>query len=183
MKSRSASRLWLCLALMALGCAKGDSGPTGPKGDTGAANVICSAWHSPSTWDAENEFGVALRTYAMPDTALTQEIIDQGVVLVYMRFVGLNSRIIQLPFVAVSPAYSFSFRAGAGSIKVVYYDAAAPATTPGIIPSGNQIRYVLIPGGALAASMQANGSTYEQETANLESRPYADMCREYDFPE
>jgi hypothetical protein len=119
----------------------------------------------------------------MPDTLLTQEIIDGGVVLVYMRFVGLNPRIIQLPFVVLDPPYSFSFRASAGFIKVVYYDTSAPTITPPNIPSANQIRYVLIPGGALAASMQANGSTREQETASLKSRPYSDMCREYEVPE
>lgn len=183
MKSRSASWLLLCVALVALGCAKGDTGPTGPAGETGSANVICSDWYSPSTWNAEAEFGAAQRTYTMPDTLLTQEIIDGGVVLVYVRFAGLNPRIIQLPFVVLDPPYSFSFRASAGFIKVVYYDTSAPTVTPPSIPSANQIRYVLIPGGALAASMQANGSTREQEAASLKSRSYSDMCREYEVPE
>jgi hypothetical protein len=73
MKSRSASWLLLCVALVALGCAKGDTGPTGPAGETGSANVICSDWYSPSTWNAEAEWGAAQRTYTMPDTLLTQE--------------------------------------------------------------------------------------------------------------
>ncbi|MDD4857448.1 MAG: hypothetical protein PHD74_04990 [Candidatus Krumholzibacteria bacterium] len=182
MRFRSASWLLLSVALVTFGCT-GDTGPAGPRGATGSANVIYSDWYSPSTWDAESEFGVAQRTYTMTTTSLTQEIIDRGVVLVYMRFIGFNPEIVQLPFLVNNPAYSFSFRASAGSIKVVYYDTAAPTTTPIIIPSENQIRYVLIPGGALDASMQADGSTCEQEIANLKSMSYSEVCRKYSVPE
>ena len=82
-------------------------------GATGSVNVIYSDWYSPSTWDAETEFGVEQRTYTMSATSLTQEIIDGGVVLVYMRFVGINPEIVQLPFMVPDAAYSFSFRASA----------------------------------------------------------------------
>jgi len=183
MKSHSASWLLLCVALVTFGCAKGDTGPTGPRGATGSANVIYSDWYSPSTWDAETEFGIAQRTYTMTATSLTQEIIDGGVVQVYMRFVGLNPAIVQLPFVIPDVGYSMYFRAAAGSIKVVYYNPAARTTTPVILPSTNQVRYVLIPGGALAASMQADGSTCEQEIAGLKSMSYSEVCRKYNVPE
>jgi len=79
--------------------------------------------------------------------------------------------------------YSFYFRAAAGFVKVVYYNPAAPTTTPIIIPSSNQIRYVLIPGGALAASVQANGSTCEQEVTSLRSMSYSEVCRKYGVPQ
>jgi hypothetical protein len=189
MKSRSVSWLLLCVAFVMFGCAKGDTGPagptgpTGPKGATGSSNVIYSGWYSPSTWDAATEFGIAQRTYTMTATSLTQEIIDQGVVQVYMRFLGFNPAIVQLPFVVPDVGYSVYFRAEAGSIKVVYYNPAATSTTPPIIPSANQVRYVLIPGGALAASMQANGSTCEQEIAGLKSMSYSEVCRKYNVPE
>ena len=126
MKSRSASWLLLCVALVAFGCAKGDTGPTGPKGATGSANVIYSDWYSPATWAAETLFGIAQRTYTMTATSLTQEIIDRGVVQVYMRFVGLNPAIVQLPFTANDVGYSFYLRAAAGSIKVSYYRPRGP---------------------------------------------------------
>jgi hypothetical protein len=182
MRFRSASWLLLSVALVTFGCT-GDTGPAGPRGATGSANVIYSDWYSPSTWDAETEFGIAERTYTMTDTSLTQEIIDRGVVQVYMRFMGFNPAIIQLPFVVPDVGYSIYFRAAAGSIKVVYYNPAARTTTPTIIPPTNQVRYVLIPGGALAASMQANGSTCEQEIASLKSMSYSEVCRKYNVPE
>ncbi|MCJ7485365.1 MAG: hypothetical protein MUQ25_04255 [Candidatus Aminicenantes bacterium] len=185
MRSRSASWLLLGIALVTFGCTgpTGPTGPAGPRGDTGSANVIYSDWYSPSTWIAETEFGTAYRTYTMTTTSLTQEIIDRGVVLVYMRFIGLNPEIIQLPFLATDANYSFSFLAAAGYIKVVYYNPAALTTTPEIIPSYNQVRFVLIPGGVLAASMEANVSTREQEIASLKSMSYSEVCRIYRIPE
>ncbi len=183
MKSRSASWLLLCVVLVAFGCAKGDTGPAGPRGVPGSANVIYSDWYSPSTWSAETEFGIAQRTYTMTSTSLTQEIIDKGVVMVYMRFVGLNPAIIQLPFVVPDVSYSFSFRTAAGFVKVVYYNLTAPTTTPIVIPSQNQVRYVLIPGEALAASISGDGSTREQEIASLKSMSYSEVCRKYGVPE
>lgn len=183
MKSRNASWLLLCVALAAFGCAKGDTGPTGPTGATGSANVIYSDWYSPATWNAETLYGISQRTYTITATSLTQEIIDRGVVQVYMRFAGLNPAIVQLPFTANDVGYSFYLRAAAGSIKVSYYSPAALTTTPPIIPSANQIRYVLIPGGALAASMQADGLPYEREIAGLKSMSYSEVCRKYNIPE
>ena len=82
MKLGRASWLLLSVALVALGCAKGDTGPTGPAGPAGSANVIYSAWFSPATWVLETNFTVVERTYTMTSTSLTQAIIDNGVVLV-----------------------------------------------------------------------------------------------------
>jgi hypothetical protein len=192
MKLRSAFWPLLCVALATLGCAKGDTGPTGPTGLTGpagptgpagSANVIYSSWYSPATWGLETVFGTVERYYTMSTTSLTQQIIDRGVVMVYMRFAGYNPEVYQLPAMLEDVGLQFSFRAQAGSIKVTYYLAAARASTPSIIPSSNQVRFVLIPGGAVAATMQANGSTYEQALATLKSLPYSEVCRKYGVPE
>lgn len=189
MKLRSASWPLLCVALVTLGCAKGDTGPTGPTGPmgpmgpTGSANVIYSEWYSPATWNIETEFGTTQRFYSMGSTSLTQAIIDQGVVMVYMRFVGYNPGIVQLPFLTPDAGYQFYYRARVDTVKVAYYVAAARTTTPLGISGDNQVRYVLIPGGVVAATMQAEGSTYEQEVARLRSMPYADLCRKYGVPE
>jgi hypothetical protein len=183
MKLRSAAWPLLCVALVTLGCAKGDTGPTGPRGPAGPANVIYSEWYSPATWNLETEFGTTQRFYSMGSTSLTQAIIDQGVVMVYMRLVGLTPEIVQLPFLVTDVGYQIYYRAQADSVKVAYYVAAARTTTPVIIPSQNQVRYVLIPGGVVAATAQAAGSTYGREVASLRSMPYADVCRRYGVPE
>lgn len=182
MKTRLAL-LWLstCCALAILGCSKGDTGPAGP---TGAANVIYSEWYSPETWRAEINFGIYYRAYNMAAPSLTQEIIDQGVVLVYVKFIGSDPAILPLPLVlGESPGYSFSYQAQADSVRAKYYDPANPSTFPGIIQRWNQVRYVLIPGGEAAATKAIDGLTREQWLADLRAMSYADLCRKYGIPE
>lgn len=182
MRNRRFSWLLLCVSLMVLGC-EGPEGPTGPAGPAGSANVIYSGWYSPEPWVAETIFGIAERTFTMTTPALTQEIIDNGVVLVYMRFVGLNPAINQLPVILADVDYSFLFRAQAGSIKVVYYNTASPTTDPGPIPSENLVRYVLIPGGVLDELAAETGITYSRLVESVDSMSYQEVCRLFDIPE
>lgn len=181
MKPHSISLLLLCLALMTLGC----EGPEGPRGLAGTANVIYSDWYSPETWILQTVFGIHQRSYTMTSSLLTQEIIDHDVVMVYIRFVGFNPEINQLPVVItdVSTAYNFLFRAQAGSIKVVYYLLNTPTTDPIIIPSENQLRYVLIPGGVLDEAAESEGITSEQLATSLSFRPYSEVCRLFGISE
>lgn len=174
MKTRLALALSACCALAILGCSKGDTGPAGP---AGPANVIYSEWYSPETWRAEIHFDVHYRAYNMAAPSLTQEIVDQGVVLVYMRFVGSNPAILQLPLaLGEYPGYSFSYEAQADSVKAKYYRPADPSSFPEIIQSWNQVRYVLIPGSEAAVSKASRQS-------ELHAMSYADVCREYGIPE
>ena len=160
MRSRSALWLLLCVALSWRSAVRGAAQPAGPPGRQAPPGraARCSRRHrvgqrdllglvQPVDMGRRTEFTIELRTYTMTATSLTQEIIDGGVVQVYMRFAGLNC-IVQSPFMVPSPAYSFSFRACAGSIKVVYYDTVRRRHLPIIIPPTNQSRYVLIPGEA-----------------------------------
>ena len=185
MKDSRFSWLLLCVALMVIGCEgpEGPAGPTGPTGPAGTANVIYSGWYSPETWVAQTTFGIAERVYTMTTDALTQEIIDNGVVLVYMRFVGFNPQINQLPVFLADVSYSFLFRAQAGSIEVVYYRTTSPTTDPGVIPSANQVRYVLIPGGVLDEVAASAGITYSRLVDSLGSKSYAEVCGLLDIPE
>lgn len=175
------SWLLLCVALMVFGC-EGERGPAGP---AGTANVIYSGWYSPETWILESSFGVSERTFTMTTSALTQEIIDNGVVMVYMRFIGYYPEIIQLP-VSITDLmndYHFLFRSQEGSIKALYYWTNNPTADPGIIPSGNQIRYVLIHGGALDEVALSEGVTLGQLVGSLDSMTYQEVCSLLDIPE
>lgn len=182
MKNRRFSWLLFCVALMVFGC-EGPEGPSGPAGPAGSANVIYSDWYSPETWVLSTTFGVSERSFTMTTSALTQEIIDYGVVLVYMRFVGFNPEISQLPLILADVDYSFLFRAQAGSIKVVYYLTTDPTTDPVVIPSDNHVRYVLIPGGVLDEVAEGAGITYAQLAGSLDSMPYLEVCGLFDIPE
>ena len=185
MKTRQACLwLWLsvCCALAILGCSKGDTGPTGP---AGAANVIYSEWYSPETWRTHVNWGIHYRAYDMVAPSLTQEIVDRGVVLVYVRFVGSNPAILQLPIVmGESPGYSFSYLAQADTVTAQYYTPSDPSNFPEILQRWNVFRYVLIPGGEAAATKAgASADARERLAAELRAMPYADVCRRYGIPE
>lgn len=180
MKLGRASWLLLSVALVAFGCAKGDTGPTGP---AGSANVIYSAWFSPATWVLETNFGIVERTYTMTSTSLTQAIIDNGVVLVYLKVAGFSPAIEQLPVTIIDASKAFLYRAQAGSIKALYYNTANTAADPGVIPSGNQLRYVLIPGSVLGTRAQEVGSTSARYVEALKAMSYSEACRTLGIPE
>jgi len=192
MKTHRASWLLLCLALIFIGC-QGDEGPAGPTGATGSdgppgtANVIYSEWFSPATWVLGTTFGVAERAYTMTTASLTADIISHGVVLVYMKFVGMAPAIYQLPVTIIPSApgstYCFMHRAEPGSVKAIYYLLSSPTTDPGVIASSNQVRYVLIPGGVLAASAERAGITSARLAGSLPSMPYTEVCRLFNMPE
>jgi hypothetical protein len=177
-----ASLLLIVLGLVIVGC-EGPEGPRGPAGPAGTANVIYSDWYSPETWELASVFGVQERSYTMTTASLTQDIIDNGAVLVYMRFVGLNPEINQLPITLADVGYSFFIRAQAGSIKVVYYRPASPATDPGSIPAENLVRYVLIPGGVLDAAAMMEGLTGSELIGTLGTRTYSEVCELFAVPE
>lgn len=182
MKGRRVSWLLLCIAFVVFGC-EGPEGPRGPAGPAGSANVIYSDWYSPETWVFATTFGIAERSFTMTPASLTQEIIDSGVVLVYMRFVGLNPQINQLPITLADVRLSFIFRAQAGSIKALYWSTSNPTADPGVIPSENLVRYVLIPGGVLEATAQMEGITSRQLIGSLDSMPYREVCERFEIPE
>ncbi|MDD3643222.1 MAG: hypothetical protein PHQ19_07170 [Candidatus Krumholzibacteria bacterium] len=179
MKIHGACVLLIVFVLAILGC----EGPEGPRGPAGTANVIYSDWYSPETWTLATVFGVHERSYTMTTASLTQDIIDNGVVMVYMRFVGLNPEISQLPVTLADVNYSFLFRAQAGSIKVVYWIIASPTIDPVVIPPQNLVRYVLIPGGVIDEAAVGSGITGAQLIRSLESMPYREVCELLDIPE
>ncbi|MBN1885480.1 MAG: hypothetical protein JW876_08165 [Candidatus Krumholzibacteriota bacterium] len=182
MKKRIVSGMILCLALVVVGCT-GEDGARGPAGPAGTANVIYSDWYETDPWVQEAFYGAIERTFTMTTTALTQEIIDHGVVLVYMRFLGISPEICQLPVTVEDVDYRFHFRARAGSIKVAYYSIPSPGTDPGAIPSGNVARYVLIPGGALDEIAGSRGISRSRLIDSLGAMTYEETCGLFEIHE
>ncbi len=85
--------------------------------------------------------------------------------------------------VDIGSSYEFLFRAQPGSIKAVYFLLSSPTTDPTVIPSNNQVRYVLIPGGVIAGAAQREGIPNAQVASSMSSMPYAEVCRLLDIPE
>ena len=75
--------LALCSATLITSCKKGDTGPAGPAGTNGNANVTSgtitippSAW----AWDATN----SMNYVNMNGTSITSDIVSKGAVMVYI---------------------------------------------------------------------------------------------------
>jgi len=183
MRTLRSAGLLLCLGLTVFGCTKkGDTGPTGPPG---SANVMYSAWVSVASWTGPTVVaGVHEESYSMAATALTQAILDNGVVLVYMKTNSLPSEVVQLPINWPINGFTFMFRSTVGNIKVVYHNTTSPGTDPGVyIADWVSLRYVLIPGSVLTSSLQPAGDASVSLADRLKAMPYSEVCALYGIPE
>jgi len=177
--------------------ATGPQGPAGPQGPTGTANVIYSSWTATAAtdWDSTHTFPYwAKYEYNRTATGITQTIIDNGVVLCYMKnwpyvdwdqlILLRSSSTVQLPYTAdpdFFQTYDFAI-ASLGKIKFMYkeninYDLFTDAEL-----AGTTFRYVIIPGGV--AGGRGVNVTYEGYTADeLKKMPYEDVARIFKIPE
>lgn len=140
---------------------QGDVGPQGPQGPEGTANVIYSEWITLSDLEAPSDTTFLSRTYnkwEIPAPEITQEIIDQGVILVYFSLTGA---ILPLPttFGGANPIYiTFApFQPGILSILAQNLD-----NTVSGLNSSIQFRYIIIPGGMAAKQALPDFSNYQE---------------------
>jgi len=185
MKVRRASWLLLSIALVTFGCGKGDTGPTGPAGPAGSANVIYGAWVSVAAWTGPTVVAtIHEMSYNLTPAALTQAILDNGVVLVYMKQNTLPGEVAQLPINWPINGFTFMFRSTVGNIKVVYHSTASPTTDPAVyVANWVSLRYILIPGGVLGTRAQEVGSTSARYVEQLKAMSYPEACRTLGIPE
>nr|WP_298995934.1 hypothetical protein [uncultured Allomuricauda sp.] len=126
--------------------ADGANGQDGEQGETGTANVIYSDWI-----DSEFDDNVILTAagFDIDVPELTQEIINQGVVLVFGRNIpgGFSSPdVMQLPFISNSNFYSSRIE----DVETLRITVASLDGTAVGIPFFENYRYVIIPGGVPA---------------------------------
>lgn len=140
---------------------QGEIGPEGPEGPPGTANVIYSEWIALGDLEAPSDTTVISRNYTkwdIPESALTQEIIDQGTILVYF---SLNGTVLPLPstFGGANPIYiTFApFQPGSLSILAQNLDNTASGLNNDI-----QFRYIIIPGGTAAKQAFPDFSNYHE---------------------
>lgn len=143
-------------------CKKGDIGPQGEqgiqgekgeRGERGTANVIYSSWVSLQQAQRDTTIdGTKMKVNHFPVPRLTQALIDNGSIQVYMRF---GSTVLPLPYTsyAGARANTVSFIPKVGIIYVTRYTHDNSALLGfGAI----QFRYVLIPGGVSANANLTN---------------------------
>lgn len=139
----------------------GPQGEQGPQGQDGTANVIYSEWTNfvQANWtDSFTFFGQTRREYPIDVEEIDLDILESGTVMVYVRFGGTNNRIQPLP--VIGPILSsardqvLNFHLRLGLIHIEFYNLVDRDLDPGTFGSGNQYRYVIIPGGVPAKAIK-----------------------------
>ncbi|MBX2802518.1 MAG: hypothetical protein KTR31_32860 [Myxococcales bacterium] len=147
----------------------GPAGPAGADGEDGAdgdAEILYSDWFTAKEWGGADVFGIYTFTYDESVPEIDADILDEGLVLVYGRlsfyaktFWDPDS-IAQLPISVTYSAQGFwyedswTFRATEGNLQLRMTNNE---NLYQFLPSGNEFRYVIIPGGTLIpeATLQA----------------------------
>lgn len=177
----------LLIGIIAVSCKKetGPAGATGATGATGTANVIYSPWtgFDAALWKPTiNEYGRTIRFYPAVANDLTQNIIDQGTVMVYAKFVGIPTPM-ALPITVYDVGNKYiGFRLEPDTINIAYYDlddTNDPGTFSGTA-SENAYRYIIIPGGTPSKSPAKNS---EISSEQLKAMSYKQVCSHFNIPE
>ena len=157
--------------------ANGTNGVNGVTGTTGTANVIYSPWilFDDAKWSAVvNIFGKNMRIYTDSIPAITQNVVDNGVVLSYIKCVGVSNTAFALPctfYNMMSPVnqyFGLDFSLGVMSIPFYNLD---DNLDPGLLSgaSGNYYRYIIIPGGTPVAGAKISNE-------ELKAMNYKQVC-------
>ncbi len=147
-------------------CSK--DGEQGPAGADGNANVISSGWvpYDSANWSSStSEFGITYRNYPVTVSEITQDVVDNGVVLVYTRFF---TDTYVLPFTdkivggGENQVLSFRLNLGALTIKMRNVSGSGDPGTFSGNETSNQYRYIIIPSGTNKTGVDFTIMSYQQ---------------------
>ena len=159
------------LVVLTMSCAKdGATGPQGPAGTNGTngtngnANVLYSDWFDVAQADWSG-IGTATLTKNINEAAITADVVDKGVVLVYHQYSG-NSY--QLPFEYSTNGDHTDFRFSVGLIRLRYFLGSG-----GNINSMSTVkyRYIIVP-----------ATTHVRLKKPLKDMTYDEVCSLYNIP-
>ncbi len=162
----------------------GATGAQGPAGPAGTANVQYSDWFTPAALTVSTKFGVINFDYNKAASAITQEILDKGTVLVYGKLNGYNATLWPTDQTAVLPIHvyymsgtstnidTWSADATLGNIKINLVSSTNAYSNDGAINHSHSFRYVIIPGSVRVAV--TNGP--------LSSLSYSELCNALNIP-
>lgn len=177
----------LAVPLLALsvftGC-EGPEGPEGPQGEqgeqgeqgiqgipgaTGTANVIYSEWLPlEGDWRDSTIFGANFKVNHLNAPLLTQDIMDNGVILCYCSYL---SHVVPLPY--TNNSYTLAFHIDLG--KIIFTTLKTDYTGGVVLTSSIRYRYVLIPGGVAVGTLKS--------TADFTKLSYQQVCILFNIPD
>jgi len=145
----------------------GTDGTDGQDGQDGNANVISSDWFTPSSYTLSTGFGgIKLLDHDQAAPKITQEIIDNGVVLVYGKLNGYTSsvwptdQIALLPIIltySTSPANIDTWLAilSEGNINIRFTNNN---NTYSSLSTNHSFRYIVIPSSSSSSGRMSDNS-------------------------
>lgn len=139
----------------------------------GTANVMYSSWIKPAKWEKDKVYGNHVRYFDIAANAITQDVLDKGVVNVYADFVG--GPIYQLPVVPAGDYLRFYFELKLQNLRIGYVNPDDTGTDPGSMSLNNKFRFVIIPGGVAAKS--------KLSTEQLKKMSYQEIKQHFDSHE
>jgi hypothetical protein len=183
--------------------ATGSSGPAGaagPQGPQGNTTVVYSPWvtSTAANWVA-NDGAItgaldALAMYKRTAAGVTTAIMDQGVILCYMKNTAANqsgvgtSAIYPLPYTYIDDDfedhYDFTVPTAGGNIYFTYKTGTSFASLTAAQLGTFAYRYVLIPGSVAGGRGINSVTTYEGYTAEqLKGMSYSQLKTAFNIPD
>lgn len=166
-------------SITAISCSSDDGtngvdGAPGAQGPAGTANVIYSGWINAPAGTPETIDGTSGLSTSFAVPQLTADIMTKGTVLVYMSF-GSGTNIYTLPYTSTAGGYANTITAisSLNSIKIFRFKHANDGTTVSL-PSTLNYRYILIPGGAVAATSKTAKADYSKMS-------YEEVCKQFNI--
>ena len=184
--------------------ATGPAGPSGSSGPTGTANVQYSDWFTPAAYTKDTVIGSYGFYYDKAATAITQVILDSGVVLTFGKLDGYitsiwpTNQVAQLPIAitylngSTGNIDTWSALATVGNLRI---ELISSTNAYGSISNAHQFRYVIIPGGVKlnssglfpsAGQTQVNSeenSRKQEVISNYSQMSYEQICTLLNIPE
>jgi hypothetical protein len=161
---------------------QGPVGPAGPQGPAGTANVIYSAWATPSNWRDTVLSNDNHRIGTVTAPSLTAAVINNGAILTYYRNTfGANDGPFPLPVTTsiFGTIVTISHVPAAGRMHYTAYSFDGLGNS--ITPSSREYRYVLIP-GAVAGGRLVSGPAAGYTIAQLKGMSYTQVASMFNIP-
>lgn len=139
----------------------GPEGEKGPAGDPGTANVLYSAWLKPTSWTRQPKNGTPYFYADFPAPRLTQAMINQADLKVYVKHPTEPGQVQSLPY-SLEGVETISATFSVNNVRVW----VRPSHSNPVTDLTYEFRYIIIPGGQ--AVRTAVGETYEEVKTQLE---------------
>lgn len=167
------------LAISTISCsgddgANGIDGTNGADGAPGTANVIYSAWMTAPAAVAETIDGTSGLSTSINAPELSADILAKGTILVYVSF-GQGTFALPYTSTAGGSVNTITAISTLQKIKLFRFKHVADGTTVGL-PTTLNWRYILIPGGKVAATAKTAKLDYSKMS-------YEEVCARFNIQE